>query len=70
MLRGASASRGGREKDDLKARLAGLLGMLLRHAVHISDDLAATGASAGNSSFPHTATLPALLVCLPGLPNI
>lgn len=43
MLRGASASRSGREKDGLKARLAGVLGMLLRHATSIDKSLAGTG---------------------------
>ena len=44
MLRGASANRGGRERDGLRARLAGVLGLLLRHATFIAPTLAGTGA--------------------------
>lgn len=43
MLRGASGNKGGRERDGLRARLAGVLGLLLRHATFISPALAATG---------------------------
>lgn len=44
MLRGASASSGSsREKDSLKAHLAGVLGLLLRHATEVNEGLASTG---------------------------
>lgn len=43
MLRGASGNKSGRERDGLRARLAGVLGLLLRHATFISPALAATG---------------------------